>query len=55
MLEENIRDTPRWKKAIDNLREFEKIMELIKQYPIKPMERAPPCQPYESGKKPYKY
>ncbi|MFH1173829.1 MAG: hypothetical protein V1725_01715 [archaeon] len=53
MLEQTIQETPRWKQALANLEEFRKMMELIRQYPIKPTERAPPCPPYEQGKKPY--
>ena len=45
-IEERIQDSQRWKKAQENLEEFDRKMDLIKKYPLKPMEPIPPSPPY---------
>jgi len=51
-IDEKVRDTPKWRKAQENLNEFYKKMELVKQYPVKPME-LPPSSPPWTIPKPY--
>jgi hypothetical protein len=43
-IDEKVRDISRWRKAQENLDDFYKMMELIKQYPVNPMEPAPSPQ-----------
>ena len=46
-IEDRMKDCERWKQAEENLKRFKGTVELVKQYPIKPMKRAPPSPPYE--------
>ena len=39
-------DYERWKKAEKDLKNFEEMMGLIRQYPVKPAKPAPPSPPY---------
>ncbi|MBU2612502.1 MAG: hypothetical protein KKB62_02160 [Nanoarchaeota archaeon] len=45
-LEKRMSDFKDFKKAQKNLKEFEKMMELVKNYPIKKSGPAPPSPPY---------
>lgn len=37
----------KWKQAEKDLEEFNKIIEIIKQYLVKILKIPPPCKPYE--------
>jgi len=52
-IEEKLEDSQRWKNAQANLANFEKMMELVRQYPIKPMFQ--PLSPPYTIPEPYKY
>ena len=44
----NIKDKiKKWKEAQKNLEKFNKIIKLIKQYPLKKTEPTPLSQPYK--------
>ena len=45
-IEQKIHDCQRWKEAKETLDNFNEMMELIKEYLIKPMEQSPPSPPY---------
>ena len=45
-IEAKLEDSQRWKKAQENLANFEEMMKLVRQYPIKPMQSPPPSPPY---------
>ena len=46
-IEDRIKDCKMWKQAEENLKSFKETMKLVKQYPVKPMKRAPPSLLYE--------
>ncbi len=53
-IDNKINDSKKWKKAEENLREFNKIIKLIEKYSsnlIKPV----PSPPYETNQKPNFY
>jgi len=53
-VEAKLENSQRWEKAQENLANFEEMMRLIRQYPIKPMQSSPPSPPYTIPE-PYKY
>ena len=51
---EKIQASQQWRKAQERLDNFERIMELIKKYPIKPIKPQPPSPEYRIPE-PYRY
>lgn len=54
-IEDNVQDCQRWEKAQKNLEEFRKKMDLIRQYPIKPIQCPPPPPQYTVPEDSYIY
>lgn len=46
-IDNKTKEIERWKKAQENLEEFKKIIEVIKQYPVKILKIPSPCGPYK--------
>lgn len=46
-IDENLGSLKEFDEAFKCLEEFEKMMELIDKYPVKPSELLPTCLPYE--------
>jgi len=46
-IDQKIQSSNRWKEAQENLDNFRKMIKLVEQYPIKPIEQFPPSPPYE--------
>lgn len=45
-MDEKLTDSQSWIEAQKTLDNFEEMMKLVRQYPVKPMIRAPPSPPY---------
>ncbi len=45
-IDDKIKECERWKKAEEDLKNFDEMIELIKKYPLIPSQDPPPPPPY---------
>ena len=54
-IDKKIYDLQSFKEAKESLEDFRKMMDLIKRYPVKPIQSSLPYQPYKINQNIYRY